>query len=56
MSSDDGQTWTVMGTASDAIGTNVTSLVEGPDGRMWLGDYDAGLSVLDGRQWRHLQR
>ena len=56
MSTDDGQTWTLMASAGDALGTDVTSLVEGPDGRMWLGDYAEGLSVLDGRQWRHLQR
>ena len=55
-SGDGGQSWTVVGTPSDELGTSPTALVEGPNGRIWLADYDLGLSLLDGQHWRHLQR
>jgi ligand-binding sensor domain-containing protein len=55
-SPDDGRTWSVVATAADQIGIDPTSIIEGPDGRPWIGDYGGGVSVHDGTQWRHLQR
>jgi hypothetical protein len=42
-----------MATASDVLGPDITSTIARPDGRIWLGGYGLGLSVLDNGVWRH---
>jgi len=55
-SADDGQTWSIVGSAAEGIFADASAIVEGPDGRAWLADYGGGISIFDGSQWRHLQR
>src|SRR5262245_47807075 len=42
----DSQNWTTVGSDTDILGTDLSAIVEAPDGGTWLGDYRAGVSVL----------
>jgi ligand-binding sensor domain-containing protein len=52
----DGQNWTTVGSDSDGLGSDLSAIVEAPDGSTWLGDYGSGVSVFANGAWRHLQR
>jgi len=47
--------WSEIG-PDQGLGSDIKGLVQTPDGRIWAGAYDGGLSVYDGSQWSHLQR
>ena len=55
-STDGGQTWTQVGSASDGIGINIGAIVQDAAGRVWIGAYDGGISYYDDGRWRQLQR
>ena len=52
----DGQSWTTVGSDADALGSDLSAMIEAPDGSTWLGDYEQGISVFANGAWRHLQR
>jgi ligand-binding sensor domain-containing protein len=47
---------TVVGTAGDGIGDNITAIVGDEAGRVWVGIYGGGVSVLEDGVWRNLQQ
>jgi ligand-binding sensor domain-containing protein len=54
-SDDYGVSRTVVGTTEDGIGEDVTAIVQDDDGRVWVGTYSGGVSVLADGLWRNLQ-
>jgi serine/threonine protein kinase len=54
-SADNGQTWVAVGSERTTVGADIGSLMQDPAGRVWVGAYEGGVSVFDGR-WRALQR
>jgi len=55
-STDGGQTWTQVGSASDDIGADIGAIVQDAAGRVWIGAYNGGISVYDDGRWEQLQR
>jgi hypothetical protein len=45
-----------VGTAGDGIGDNITAIVGDEAGRVWVGIYGGGVSVLEDGVWRNLQQ
>jgi hypothetical protein len=55
-SDDSGATWTLVGTSGDGIGQDISGLAQDDAGRVWLGAYEGGVSLLEDGAWRALQR
>lgn len=55
-SDDYGTTWTVAGTSDDGIGPGISGLVQDDAGRVWIGAYEGGVSLLEDGTWRNLQQ
>ena len=55
-STDGGQSWTQVGSASDGLGTGVDAIVQDATGQVWIGAYNGGISVYDHGRWKQLQR
>ena len=55
-SDDGGLAWEKVATTEDGIGWDISGLVQDDDGRVWLGAYDGGVSVLEDGVWQNLQR
>jgi ligand-binding sensor domain-containing protein len=55
-STDGGQSWTQVGSASDGLGTGIDAIVQDATGQVWIGAYNGGISVYDHGRWKQLQR
>jgi ligand-binding sensor domain-containing protein len=55
-SDDSGATWTLIGTSGDGIGQDISGLAQDDAGRVWIGAYEGGVSLLEDGAWRDLQQ
>jgi ligand-binding sensor domain-containing protein len=46
-----GQSWTHFTTADGLVDNKICAITIGPDGNVWFGSYDQGVSRFDGTAW-----
>jgi len=47
----DGQSWTHFTTDDGLVDNKICDIAIGPDGDVWVGSFDKGISRFDGREW-----
>jgi hypothetical protein len=55
-STDGGNFWEKIATTEDGIGNEVTGIVQDDAGRLWIGAYEGGVSMLENGVWTHFQQ